>query len=72
MKVKLGKYVYIQTGKLDANAAVENGEYPFFTCSAIPLAINSYNYKIEFHKKQVCLLNLLAKSQLCDKMKVAT
>ena len=32
-KVKLDDMVQIKTGKLDANAMVEGGEYPFFTCS---------------------------------------
>ena len=30
---KLDDIVQIKTGKLDANAMVEGGEYPFFTCS---------------------------------------
>ncbi len=34
----------IQTGKLDANAAVENGYYPFFTCALEPLRINTYSF----------------------------
>ena len=34
----------IKTGKLDANAAVENGAYPFFTCSKEPLKIDTYAY----------------------------
>ena len=29
-KLKLGNYTKIKTGKLDANASVENGKYPFF------------------------------------------
>lgn len=32
------------TGKLDSNAAVDNGKYPFFTCSKEPLKINSYAF----------------------------
>lgn len=36
----LGNYINIRTGKLDANAADENGEYPFFTCAVNPLRIN--------------------------------
>ena len=44
---KLGDLVNIKTGKLDANAASENGEYPFFTCSITPLKINSYSYDCE-------------------------
>lgn len=34
----------IQTGKLDANAAVENGIYPFFTCALEPLRINTFSF----------------------------
>ena len=37
----LGELVDIRTGKLDANASVEGGSYPFFTCSRITLAINT-------------------------------
>ena len=44
---KLGKYVDIRTGKLDANAASENGMYPFFTCAIEPLNIDSYSYDCE-------------------------
>ena len=32
------------TGKLDSNAAVANGRYPFFTCSKEPLKIDSYAF----------------------------
>lgn len=31
--LKLGELVSIKTGKIDANKAVENGKYPFFTCA---------------------------------------
>ena len=44
---KLGELVNIHTGKLDANAANEGGQYPFFTCSREPLRINSYSYDCE-------------------------
>ncbi len=44
---KLGDYVKIKTGKLDANASSEYGEYPFFTCSIEPLKISSYSYDCE-------------------------
>ena len=44
---RLGDYVSIKTGKLDANAANENGLYPFFTCSVEPLTINTYHYDCE-------------------------
>ena len=47
MKVKLGELVKIRTGRLDANAASENGEYPFFTCSKEPLRISTYSYDCE-------------------------
>ncbi len=30
---KLGELVTLKTGKLDSNAAVPTGDYPFFTCS---------------------------------------
>jgi len=44
---RLGNYVKIRTGKLDANASCENGKYPFFTCSVEPLRINTYSYDCE-------------------------
>ena len=44
---RLGDYVSIKTGKLDANASSENGQYPFFTCSVEPLKIDSYHYDCE-------------------------
>ena len=44
---RLGDYVSIKTGKLDANASSENGEYPFFTCSVTPLKIDTYSYDCE-------------------------
>lgn len=37
----------IKTGRLDANAASENGAYPFFTCSQAPLRIDNYAYDCE-------------------------
>lgn len=38
----------IKTGKKDANAAQENGKYPFFTCSSNEiLAINTYVFDTE-------------------------
>ena len=46
-KLKLGNYTKIKTGKLDANASVENGKYPFFTCSIQPLRIDNYSYDCE-------------------------
>lgn len=43
-KVKLGELVSIQTGKLDANAAVFGGKYPFFTTAKEISRINEYAY----------------------------
>ncbi|HBN9475757.1 MULTISPECIES: restriction endonuclease subunit S [Pseudomonas aeruginosa group] len=42
--VKLGTLVAIKTGRLDANAADEEGLYPFFTCSREPLKINTHAF----------------------------
>lgn len=46
-KAFLGDLVNITTGKLDANAAVESGKYPFFTCSREAYAINDYAFDCE-------------------------
>ncbi|MGA4532879.1 restriction endonuclease subunit S [Ectopseudomonas chengduensis] len=43
----LGNYVTIKTGKLDANAAVKNGAYPFFTCAKEIYAIDKYAFDCE-------------------------
>ncbi len=45
--VKLGTLTNIKTGKLDANAAIDGGEYLFFTCSKEPLCIDSFSYDCE-------------------------
>ena len=37
----LGELTGIRTGKLDANAADEDGVHPFFTCAVEPLRINT-------------------------------
>ena len=47
VKIKIGDITKIRTGKLDANAAYENGQYPYFTCSKEPLKINTYSYDCE-------------------------
>lgn len=47
MKVKIGTLTKIRTGKLDANASSEDGQYPFFTCSREALRISSYSYDCE-------------------------
>ena len=46
-KYNLGELTRIRTGKLDANANVAEGKYPFFTCSKEPLRIDSYSYDCE-------------------------
>ena len=40
----LGDICTIQTGKLDANAAQENGKFPFFTCAKEVLSINTFSF----------------------------
>ena len=47
MKVKIGDLTKIKTGKLDANASSEDGQYPFFTCSKEQLKISTYSYDCE-------------------------
>ncbi len=44
---KLGKLVTFKTGKLDSNAAVPNGDYPFFTCSQETLRTNTFSFDTE-------------------------
>ena len=41
---KLKDISLIKTGKLDSNAAEENGVYPFFTCDPQTLRINTWAY----------------------------
>lgn len=45
--VRLGDIVDIKTGKLNANAAVENGKYPFFTTAEQISRIDTYSYDDE-------------------------
>ncbi len=45
--VRLGNICKIKTGKLDANAQVENGQYPFFTCAERPFNIDCYAFDTE-------------------------
>lgn len=47
MQGSIGELTSIKTGKLDANASVANGRYPFFTCSKETLTIDSYSYDCE-------------------------
>lgn len=44
---KLGDLTTIKTGKLNANAMVENGKYPFFTCSREIFRIDKYAFECE-------------------------
>ncbi|MBP7552859.1 MAG: restriction endonuclease subunit S [Spirochaetes bacterium] len=41
---KLSNLVNITTGKLDSNAEVLGGKYPFFTCASEPATIDSYAF----------------------------
>ena len=45
--VKLGDICQITTGKLDANAQVDYGIYPFFTCAEHPFKIDSFAFDTE-------------------------
>ena len=44
---RLGEYISIRTGRLDANAAETDGEYPFFTCAREISRINSWAFDCE-------------------------
>jgi type I restriction enzyme S subunit len=46
-KKALRDFVSIKTGKLNANAAVEGGQYPFFTCSREIFEIDKYSFDCE-------------------------
>lgn len=46
-EIPLSNCIELYTGKLDANAAEENGEYPFFTCGITPEKINTYAFDCE-------------------------
>lgn len=43
----LGDICSITTGKLDANAMVEGGKYPFFTCAEEVFSIDNYAFDTE-------------------------
>ncbi len=43
-KKELKNFFDVRTGKKDANASVDNGDYPFFTCSQQISYIDSYSY----------------------------
>jgi len=46
-RVRLAEIVSLKTGKLDSNAAIMDGEYPFFTCSQQTLRINEPAFDTE-------------------------
>ena len=46
-EVRLGEICKITTGKLDANAMVNNGTYPFYTCAKEVYRINEYAFDTE-------------------------
>ena len=46
-EVRLGEVCEITTGKLDANAMVNNGTYPFYTCAKETYRINEYAFDTE-------------------------
>jgi len=46
-ETKLQDTCEFKTGKLNSNAAVENGIYPFFTCSPDALKIDTYTFDTE-------------------------
>ena len=43
--VKLGQLCSIKTGKLDANAMIDNGEFPFFTCAREDYRTDTYAFE---------------------------
>lgn len=45
VKESVGEFASIKTGKIDVNAAVENGTYPFFTCAREIYRINEAPYE---------------------------
>lgn len=47
LTAKLKDISVIKTGKLDSNAAVPNGQYPFFTCDPNTLQIDKWAYDTE-------------------------
>ncbi|MCP5556425.1 MAG: restriction endonuclease subunit S [Verrucomicrobiaceae bacterium] len=44
---KLGELVVFKTGKLDSNASVPDGDYPFFTCSQETFRTNTFSFDVE-------------------------
>ena len=46
-KYRLKDFIKFKTGKLNSNAAVSNGKYPFFTCSQEIFRTNTYSFDTE-------------------------
>lgn len=46
-RIKLDNLIDIKTGKLDSNAMVDGGKYPFFTCSKQIFNIDSFAFDCE-------------------------
>ena len=46
-RMKLSELVSFKTGKLDSNASIPDGDYPFFTCSQETLRTNTYSFDCE-------------------------
>lgn len=44
---KLNEVVLFRTGKLNSNAAIEDGKYPFFTCSQETFKTNTFSFDQE-------------------------
>lgn len=42
--IKLKDYISFKTGKLDSNAAIPNGKYPFFTCSRETFLTDTFSF----------------------------
>jgi type I restriction enzyme, S subunit len=45
--IRMTEICSMTTGKLDSNAAVKDGEYPFFTCAQETFQINTYAFDTE-------------------------
>ena len=62
-KNKLSDVATFTTGKLNSNAAIENGIYPFFTCSPETLKINTF----AFDQEAILLAGNNAEGNFCIK-----
>ena len=62
-EVTLGEIATFKTGKLNSNAAIKNGRYPFFTCSPETLKINNF----AFDQEAILLAGNNAEGNFCIK-----